>query len=254
MSDRTSLGNRMKKYEGVPDSYLVPRMPVILRLDGKAFHTLTRGMDKPIDWRFNECMALTAQTLCENIDGAKIAYTQSDEISLLLVNYRTLQTQPWFGNRVQKMCSVAASIATASFNSLFLRVFPERGIMGLFDCRAFNLPKEEVVNYFIWRQQDASRNSVASLAQAHFSHKELHGKDFGAMQDMLMLQREINWNACPTVQKRGLCITRGASLQKVVQNGEVVSTARHSWGEDNDIPRFSKDRGYIQQLVDVEEG
>ena len=122
MSNRKdSLGDRMKEnYENRAKTYLVRRMPVIIRLDGKAFHTFTRGFDKPYDEVFHKTMNETLRFLCENIQGCKFGYTQSDEITLLLTDYDTLTTDAWFDNAVQKMCSVSASMATMAFNKLFV--------------------------------------------------------------------------------------------------------------------------------------
>lgn len=135
------------------------------------------------------------------------------------------------------MCSVAASIATAAFNEHFGRLFPEKKIPGLFDCRAFSLPRAEVVNYFIWRQNDATRNSILTLGQAHFSHKQLHGKNVNQIQDMLVLEKGINWNNCSPTQKRGFCV-------KKTEGG---------WAVDHVTPIFTQHRDYLQQHVDIEE-
>ena len=246
--DRSNLGNRMKQYEAVPRVRLIRRLPVILRLDGKAFRTLTRGMEKPIDPRFVECMKFTAKNLCANIAGTQVAYVQSDEISLLLVDYQTLKTEPWLGYRVQKMCSIAASVATLAFNVAFGRNFDDEHKAGLFDCRAFNLGKDEVVNYFVWRQQDATRNSISGLAQANFSHEQLHGVNTAKMQDMLMTEKGINWNDLPTEQKRGFCVVKtGYALEGPEGAGKVM---RSKWGPETEIPIFTKNRYYIQDYVD----
>lgn len=255
MSDRDSLGDRMKGYESVPRVRLVPKMPVLLRLDGKAFHTLTRGMDKPVDENFVQCMRDTAVYLCREIQGAQVGYLQSDEISILLIDYQTIQTQGWFDYEIQKMCSVAAAMASVVFNSSFQRLFPQRCEWPVFDCRAWNLPREEVVNAFIWRQQDATRNSVQSLAHANFSHKELHHKDQREMQDMLM-SKGINWNDCPTVQKRGACVVKETYEIDAHEPGDhwrpTGTATRTRWVVDAEIPIFTQDRNYIQRFVDTE--
>lgn len=236
------LGERMKTfYEDVAKTKLTRRIPVIGRLDGKAFHTLTRNMKKPYDEDFQYCMWQTAKYLCENIQGCKLAYVQSDEISLLLIDYAKLNTDAWFGYQVQKMCSVAASMCSVIFNKILSEYF-ETNNLSVFDARFFNIPKEEVNNYFLWRQNDASRNSVSCLAQSQFSHKELHGKNTSEMQDMLMLQKGINWNGCPVSQKRGVCIKKETYM--------VGETERSRWVIDENIPIFSQDRDYIQTLVD----
>lgn len=250
MTDKTGLGDRMKRYEQVQDYRLISRMPVILRLDGRAFHTLTRKMDKPVDEGFVECMEAAALAVAAEVDGCTLGYFQSDEISLLVTDYRTYHTQPWFDYRVQKMCSIAASVATAAFNSMLLMEFPHCDPFENFDCRAFNLPKEEVCNYFIWRQRDATRNSISSLAQAHFSHKSLHGVSSDGMQDKLMLEKGINWNDCPIPQKRGACVVkREVPVQKM--SGVAM---RSEWCIDKEIPIFGQDRDYIDNKVNIEEG
>jgi tRNA(His) guanylyltransferase len=173
------IGTRMK--ENYEDRYrikLTRRMPVILRLDGKAFHTLTRGMERPFDDNFQKAMQYVAIGLCQECQGAKCAYVQSDEISILLTDFDALQTEAWFDYNLQKMVSVAAGWASV----LFSRWTKKRAV---FDCRAFNVPKEEVCNYFIWRQQDWIRNSIQMLAHAHYSHKELHKKNTKDMHEML---------------------------------------------------------------------
>ncbi len=227
---RDSLGDRMKTYEGVTQTRLMRRTPVIIRLDGRAFHTFTRGLDKPFDDKLNRAMTFTMQTLCEEIQGAQMGYTQSDEISILLQDWATFTTDGWYDYKTQKMVSVAASIATAVFNTVFKH--PTKTPLALFDARVFNVPFEEVTNAFIWRQQDATRNSINSLAQAHFSHKALQGLNVSQVQDKLMLEKGINWNDIETRFKRGTCAVRN-------ELGTV--------GVDWDIPIFTQDRNYIER-------
>lgn len=229
--DNTSLGDRMKSYESVASTKLMTKTPVIVRIDGKAFHSYTKFMQKPSDPRLQECFQYTAQKLCEAIHGTRLAYHQSDEISLFIADWMGLKTQPWFGYKAQKIVSVAASLATMYFNDRARKFdFP----LAAFDARCFNVPLHEVQNYFIWRQQDCTRNSISSLAQAHFSHKQLHGKSCDDMQDMLMTQKRINWNDCLTSYKRGICFKK---------NGTGY------WEVDLAIPVFTQDRNYIERLV-----
>ena len=190
---KDSLGDRMKEfYENRSKTYLTRRTPVIIRLDGKAFHSFTKGFKRPYDAIFHKAMNNTMKYLCENIQGCKLGYTQSDEITLLLTDYTTLTTDAWFGYGVQKMCSIAASMATLKFNQYFRTAVNEqftgtiedfdyfktmslaRDKGAMFDARCFNIPKEEVTNCFIWRQQDAIRNSVDAVGHAYFSSKELN--------------------------------------------------------------------------------
>jgi len=211
MSTKDSLGDRMKGfYEARSKTYLARRTPVILRLDGKAFHTFTRGCVKPFDERLQGAMEATARFLLENIQGVKLAYTQSDEITLLLTDYDRLETDAWFDYNVQKMCSIAASMAGVKFtleyaddDTHLCDVDP-----AYFDCRAFNIPKEEVSNCFYWRCLDWERNSVQMLAQAHYSAKQLHGVSCAMAKDMLICQKNINWNELADKWKYGSFIQR----------------------------------------------
>lgn len=235
---RDSLGNRMKTYESVSKSKLMRRTPVIIRLDGKAFHTWTKGLERPFDEGLSNLMADTTKALCENIQNVVLAYTQSDEISLLLKDWTELNTEQWYDASIQKMVSVSASIATAYFNEYRLNYFPTKP-PAMFDARVFNIPVPEVPNYFIWRQQDATRNSVQMLGQSEFSHKELQGKSNNSVQDMLMLERGINWNDIETWKKRGLCVVRKFS------DGEVQS----GFTIDTEIPIFTQNREFITKYL-----
>lgn len=247
--DKTSLGDRMKNnYENVNRFYLTRRMPVIIRMDMKAGHTFTRGMKKPFDDIFVKTMQETMKYLCENIQGCVLGYTQSDEISLVLTDYAELTTDAWFGNNLQKMCSVSASMATLAFNKAFndnivryidshfdtdcdvtkdLAEYTKilinaRNKGAMFDSRVFTIPKEEVCNYILWRQQDATRNSIQSVGQANFSDKELHKKSTKDIQDMLMTQKGINWNDYATTLKRGsCCIKADDSLTEYDEAGNI---------------------------------
>lgn len=233
------LGTRMKGYESVTKTNLIRRTPTIIRLDGKAFHTWTKDLNRPFDDDLHHIMNDTAKFLIGNIQNAVLAYTQSDEISILLNDWKRLTTEQWFNANVQKIVSVSSSLATAKFNSkvsskgdmLKPWAIPrfKKKPLAFFDSRVFNIPVEEVVNYFIWRQQDATRNSIQMLAQSQFSHKHLQGKNTSQLQDMLMLEKGINWNDIDVWKKRGSC----------VKNGEI----------DNDIPIFTKDRDYISELL-----
>jgi tRNA(His) guanylyltransferase len=195
-----SLGDRMKSnYEDRYRIKLVRRTPVILRLDGKSFHTLTKlHCDKGFDEKFNLSMVETSSKLVNNIQGAKCAYTQSDEISLLLTDFDKLTTDAWFDYNLQKIVSISAAMASVTFSNSF-------GTTGLFDCRAFNIPKEEACNYFIWRQKDWIRNSVQMLAQLNFSAKQLHKKSLSDIHEMLH-SIGINWADLEDKWKNGIFI------------------------------------------------
>ena len=271
---KDSLGDRMKSYEGISRIYLTKRMPVIIRIDGKAFHSFTKGFRRPFDEILIKAMQETAKYLCKNIMGCKIAYTQSDEISLLLEDYERVETQPWFENNLQKIVSVSASMATMAFNrafadavnetysyytginadewtgsteefdKLFDNYFAKIGT-AMFDSRVFILPKEEVCNYFIWRQQDATRNSIQMVAQSLFSHRQLQNKNCDQLQEMMFQEHNINWNDYPTVYKRGSCVTK----EQYTEN----DVTRSRWVVDTNIPIFTQDRNYIDRLVFLNE-
>lgn len=248
------LGDRMKEnYENRSKTYLTRRTPVLLRLDGCHFHTFTKGLKKPYDSLFIEVMQKTTKSLCESIQGCKFGYVESDEISLLLTDYDTLQTDAWFDYSVQKICSVAASMAAMFFNrhlkECALQEFDDKDyyntllkkieIGGYFDARAFNLPEHEVVNYFIWRQNDATRNSIQGLAQANFSQKQLQGLNNSQLQDKLYKEKGINWNDCKTVEKRG------SAVIKVMD----PITGRSKWTVDTEMPIISQNRAYIEHIL-----
>lgn len=275
-NNRDSLGDRMKgNYENRSKTYLVRRMPVIIRIDGKAFHTFTRGFKKPFDAILVKSMQETMKYLCENIQGCVLGYTQSDEITLVLTDYKTLTTDAWFDYSVQKMCSIAASMATMAFNRSFnswvdvyrdivlsmqdadveenylnaLNKAIERGAM--FDARCFNVPVEEVTNCLIWRQQDAVRNSIQSVGQANFSHKELNCKTCNNIQDMLMIEKGINWNDYSTTLKRGSCCvkTQFSIVDLSTYSGSTEDVTRSCWVIDNEIPIFTQNRDYIESRI-----
>jgi tRNA(His) guanylyltransferase len=280
--DRSDLAERMKGYEKRNRYYLQRRMPVILRLDMRAGHSFTRGFKRPFDEVFIKSMQDTAKYLCENIQNCKLSYQQSDEITLLLVDYDKLNTDCFFDYRVDKLCSITASMATMAFNKLFekyvdeyrfskwdgvsnyednaweyiqvLLSVVEKGAM--FDARCFNIPKEEVTNLVYWRQLDASRNSIQMVGQANFSHKELQNKSCNDIQDMLMTQKGINWNDLPTYQKRGsCCVKKEIENKSTGYNGEVRAIEyKTEWVIDTDIPIFKGEgREYIDRLVFVGE-
>lgn len=282
MAVHDELGTRMKEYyEQIPKTKLMRRTPVAIRIDGKAFHSFTRGFAKPFDEILIKAMQYTTKYLCENIQGCVLGYTQSDEITLILIDYKKLNSDAWFDYEVQKLCSISASMATMSFNKFFaeeVRNFDlawkhgftpqsveiqqehqkymevlyraiEKGAM--FDARCFNIPKEEVANLIYWRQLDATRNSIQMVGQANFSHKELQNKSCNQIQDMLMTQRGINWNNFPVYQKRGSCV-----IKKMLGGMDDFGAPciRSQWVIDIEIPVFkSDDRDYIDKLLKAEE-
>lgn len=246
------LDVRMKTYEYVTRNHLVRKMPVIIRVDGKAFHTFTRGFDKPFDEVIVLSMQDTMKYMCENIQGCVLGYCQSDEITLVLVDYKTAESSAWFDGNVQKICSISAAMATLAFNRALIlnskhqRKYDDKLLRAMFDSRVFNIPKEEVCNCLIWRQNDAERNSVQALGQAHFSHKALQGKSRSQVQDMLVQQKGVNWNNLPAHLKRGCCCVK---QRYVLNEGTENECVRNRWVIDNEIPIFTKDRSYIDDLI-----
>lgn len=248
--NKNSLGDRMKRFESVSSNVVGFRTPVIIRLDGKAFHTYTKGFEKPWDVILQCAMSQTCKALMKDVQGCQIAYTQSDEISLLLTDYDSIQTQPWFDNKIQKIVSISASIATFAFNeSMQIQGVTDK--RALFDSRVFSLPKEEVNNYFIWRQQDAVRNSISSLAQSLFSHKELQGLSANKMQNLMLSERDVNWNNIETQNKRGWCFSKELEPTEGTnpQTGLKETALRTTIKQDLEIPIFSQDRIYIEKFV-----
>jgi tRNA(His) 5'-end guanylyltransferase len=267
MTDKTTLGDRMKEYEATTRSHLLRRTPVIIRVDGRAFHTFTKRLVEekkfsargplfdnqiidpslkvsPFSEVMHETMAATSASLFNQVQNAVFVYTQSDEISIVLRDWDRHETQQWFGGNVQKMCSLSASVASAAFNYHLERIAEGGkptwvGDLAHFDSRVFNLPKEEVVNYFIWRQQDASRNSVQMYGRFFFSQKEMVGKSNSEVQDMLMLQHGKNWNDLKTWMKRGSAVYQHPKWSP------TLSSPRYFI--DDDIPIFTQDRNFVEQ-------
>lgn len=274
-----ALGTRCKRYEASSKQLLVPRTPVLARIDGRAFHTFCRGLAKPYDVDFHACMWAAAMAVCKDIAGCKIAYVQSDEINLLVTDYEAINQGNHFDYEVPKLCSTAAATASVVFLAEFYKRFPDRATRMLqtgrglptFDARFYNVPREDVANLFLWRQRDAERNSLSMQAQAHYSTSELHGQGKAAKHDLLH-EKGINWSHLPTPRKRGVCIVRetyevprtrpaiprtgtGAAYVAAVAddllNPVTGTTTRTRWVVDEDIPIFStpEGRAYIEQYV-----
>lgn len=207
MTDKTSLGDRMKSHE-LPTRQVLPRRTyAIIRVDMRAAHTYLRGAERPFDYGFHTAMDHMVEMMCERMDCVQFAYTQSDEASFLLTDFTTVETQPWFGGVVAKQISISAALATAAFISQ--EFTQQRGGLPLFDSRVFTIPDPvEVANYFLWRQRDAIRNSISMAAQSVFSHRELMCKNTDMMQEMLWTQHRINWSHYPPGAKQGRVITR----------------------------------------------
>ena len=275
--DRSDIANRMKEfYETVPKTKLMRRCPVVVRLDGKSFSSFTRGFNKPFDEILIKSMQDTMKYLCENVQGVVLGYCQSDEISLILVDYKKLNSSAFFDYEVQKVCSITASMATMAFNKYYKqniqvynlpssidfmpkekqeifinqhRTYFSKIDSAMFDSRCFNVPKEEVTNYFYWRQLDCIRNSVQMVGQANFSEKELHKKNREQIKEMLIAQKGINWDDLPAYQKYGsCCVKEKYQCENVdIKDGSVIRT---HWIIDKNIPVFKGEgRNYIERLI-----
>lgn len=265
MSKGDGFGDRMKNLEFCYRFMIPKKSYVCIRLDGKSFHTFTKGLDRPFDKGLMDDMDSTTKYLCENISGCKIGYTQSDEITLILSDKDSIETEPWFGNNLQKLCSVAASMCTAKFNQLrrdrwytygTLELNPEpysehkslvykRQVetLAFFDARVFVLPNEaDVYSVLQWRSNDASRNSVSSVAQSLYSHKELHGKSNSDMQEMIF-QKGINWNDYSYREKRGGTFAKVEKEEKFFE--EIEESIRKYWSAVETPMNWFDDRSRI---------
>lgn len=237
MSQDQTLGDRMKTYEVISRTELLPRIPKIIRLDGKAFHTFTKKFKQPFDKRIMDSMVKGAMAVMKEIGGiARFAYIQSDECTIVLNDSMSEMSQPWYGNQVQKMASVSAAIMSVNFS---YEISDVEDNLAYFDSRVFALPNEmEMTNNIIWRQQDAIRNSVSQWARSMFSHKELQGKNVSQMQDM-MKSKGFDWNTAINWTKSGVIVHKIPG----VKDGE-----RSQWVAEDDLPIFSKNREMLLKL------
>ena len=258
------IGKRMKEYEQVSRNFLVRRTPVAIRIDGQHFHSFCKGFKRPFDTIFTDAMNETMINLCKNIQGCVFGYVQSDEITLILTDYATIKTDAWFEYNVQKLTSISASMTTLYFNraidnelnsyvSYILEAYPininwppkeekeyidkinaqwEKG--ATFDSRAFNIPKDEVVNLVYWRQLDAIRNSIQACGQSIYSHKQLEGKSCKDIKEMLAADGKP-WEDLPTAFQRGRACYRDEE---------------RGWILDEEMPILKGDgREYLERLI-----
>jgi tRNA(His) guanylyltransferase len=222
-----SLGDRIKRYEAASNPMMLTKCPVFIRVDGKAFHTWTRSFQRPFDQALIDAMVQATIDVSRQMMGFKLAYVQSDEATFCLSDLDTHQTQAWFGNELNKLVSVTASMFTAHFNSLITNPNYEPAI---FDARAFNVPLADAPNVFIWRQKDWERNSLQMLARSHFSHKALDGKKHADIHEMLH-SVGVNW----------------ADLSKQLKNGTYILPGGLTSSADRD---YTAIRALIEPLED----
>ena len=278
---KDQIGTRMKTYyEEISKTRLMRRTPVAIRIDGRSFHTWTRGFQKPFDSILMTSMQETMKYLCENIQNCVFGYSQSDEITLILIDYQKLTSSAWFDYEVQKVCSIAASMATMAFNKFFIKNVNyfkmthkkdntvntycitlayaiEKGAM--FDARCFNIPKEEVANLIYWRQLDAKRNSIQMVGHANFSHKELQNKSCEDIKNMLLAQKYINWDSLSEDHKWGAACIKILPKEEVVEiptalGKSVRMVINHSsWFIDKHMPILKENWDYINRYIYVGE-
>lgn len=274
--DHSDIGARMKAYENCYRIYLPKRQAVIVRIDGKAFHSFTKGFNRPYDTVFAKCMWETAKQLCENISGCVFGYTQSDEISLVLVDYKNINTEPWFGNNLQKIVSISASMATYFFKKNFEEAIRDEytdwyttgtvndekekllnqhtqaynNKLCVFDARAFIVPREEVSNYIYWRQLDCVRNSIQLAGQAYFSHKQLQNKNCDQIQEILWQKHEVNWSKYPNWFKNGVAIYKQPQeIYHKNEDGTQSFVVRDKFTIDLEMPMVSQNPDFINKWV-----
>lgn len=255
-----NLQERMKRYESSYDFTLPINMPIVIRLDGWHFKSFTKGLKKPFDLIFRETMVETMKELCKVIPDIQFAYTQSDEISFIIINFDKLEKTPWFDNRINKLISISSSIASVKFNEILKRkvkeeydarlnsndcrdkdleeykIYEKKFGQAYFDARAYVIPKEDIINYLYWREWDGIRNSVQSVGYTYFSQKELLNKNTNDIIELLK-GKGINWYDYP------LWLQRGVVLFKDLLG---------KWSEDRNIPIFKKDgRSYVRERIPI---
>lgn len=240
------LEDRLRCYE--IDKRLPINMPIIVRIDGRAFTKFTRGMERPFDENFISMMNEIAIKVCSSVQNCRFAFIQSDEISFLLYQ-KNWEEDGWFSNKVEKICSVISSLASSIATRWCIENYPDKNPIVSFDARANVYPSKEVVNYFIWRQYDWERNSLFMVASSYYSPKELMYKKNFEQQEMIF-QAGDNWNNYKTYLKRGRCCIK-VRTRKFIQNkqfeGEVDRTM---WVIDNEIPEFAKCKEYVFSKLD----
>lgn len=226
-----TLGDRIKRYERVSNPKLLPRSPIFIRIDGKSFHTFTRGFEKPFSMTLVETMVKAAQATARQMSGFKLGYVQSDEATFMLTDTDTLTTQGWFDYELNKVVSISASAFTAHFNRIWDAQFstnvnddnyiPNQQPPAMFDSRAFNVPEDDAPNVFIWRQRDWQRNSLQMLTREYFSHKECEGKKMADMHEMLYT-KNLNWAYLMPQLKEGTWILPDGRVNYSKQDYESI--------------------------------
>lgn len=256
--DYDTLSKRMKEYEATSKNCLVLGTPKVIRLDMRAGHTFCKKLNRPFDDTFAECMVMATLELCKEIPGVVMGYTQSDEISLVLNDItKNGKFKCFFDGKVQKMVSLSASICTIAFNRAWMKkskelggVYKDNNWKAQFDSRVWSLPNtNEVHNYLLWRQNDATRNSIQMVGHAIFTDAEMHKKKNNDIQDMLMIQKGINWNDFPARHKRGIAILKEQYMKDMVlPNGMLATEVKRKRWIPFDMPILTKDTLFVDKV------
>jgi tRNA(His) guanylyltransferase len=254
-----SLGDRQKGYESAYDYELIRRIPLIVRVDGRSFHRVCKKLKKPYEPLLLEAMAQTMFFVVSEMAGAVFAYQQSDEITFVLRNDQSLDSEPWYGNRLQKICSITSSLATLGFNKSVAKLDTKLDLLGdaLFDARVFGMPTvSEVVNNLVWRQQDCARNAVSGAAQAVLGKKfgkktalkMLHGQTTSQKKDLLLSECGIDFDEeYPTSFRMGVAAYK---VPMLMPNGSDTNhETRKKWTLDWEIPNFVTERDFIYNII-----
>ena len=253
-----SLGDRQKDYEAAYDSKIIRRTPVMVRVDGRSFHRVCKKLKKPYEPLLLEAMAHTMFFVVSEMAGAVFAYQQSDEITFVLRNDQSLDSEAWYGNRIQKIASITGSLATLGFNNAIRELGTKLDLSGdaLFDARVWGMPTiSEVVNNLIWRQQDCTRNSISGAAQA------VVGKKFGKKTALKMLHGlsskdkiEMMLNDCGIVFEEEFpsAFRMGVGAYKIpmiIPTKDGENSTRKKWTIDWDLPNFVTERDFVYNLI-----
>jgi tRNA(His) 5'-end guanylyltransferase len=253
------LGDRMKNYEKAYDVYMPSRLPVIVRIDGKGFSKFTKSIKakKPFDEFFSNTMSIALKAAAEKIEGCVFGYTQSDEMTFVIKNDQSLESTPWFGNRTQKITSVVSSLVTAHFNKRMISWYEGNVPLAYFDARTFVVPSwQEAINCLVWRQNDATKNSISSACYYDIAEKigkktarkKMHGLNQKQQQELLFQETGLNWNNYKTKFKRGIGVYRVS--KEITLNGETF--IRNSWQIDEELPIFAQDQEFLKDILDPE--
>lgn len=240
------MGNRFKAYEAASSMHMIPGIPKIIRLDGKAFHTFTKGCEQPYDWNIMSAMAAGAVAVMKEIGGsARLAYIQSDECSIVLNDKPRIESSPWFDNNLVKMATVSSSIMSVNFSWAYYEALASSGSQAgsvefkpaYFDARIFPVPNVwEMHNAILWRQFDAIKNSKSQYARHYFSQKQVHEKNGEQKVQMMKDQHGFDWHTAPTWTKHGIVVRRGTMGKFEI---------------DMNIPEFKVDKDYLAKIYEV---